>query len=124
MVLGISNLVPFRASIILHVVFFFFSSRRRHTRCLSDWSSDVCSSDLTDEQAAAFERLHALAARGVFTTVVLHGVTGSGKTELYLRLADAVRRSGRAVLMQIGRASGRERVEISGVAGSLKKKRK
>src|SRR5947199_288413 len=23
----------------------FFSSRRRHTRCLSDWSSDVCSSD-------------------------------------------------------------------------------
>src|ERR1035441_7023019 len=25
--------------------FFFFSSRRRHTRCLSDWSSDVCSSD-------------------------------------------------------------------------------
>src|SRR5262245_62817592 len=28
------------------VFFFFFSSRRRHTRCLSDWSSDVCSSDL------------------------------------------------------------------------------
>src|SRR5437899_11134089 len=25
---------------------FFFSSRRRHTRCLSDWSSDVCSSVL------------------------------------------------------------------------------
>src|SRR2546422_3867707 len=27
--------------------FFFFSSRRRHTRCSRDWSSDVCSSDLT-----------------------------------------------------------------------------
>src|SRR5262245_65998745 len=27
-------------------ILFFFSSRRRHTRCLSDWSSDVCSSDL------------------------------------------------------------------------------
>src|SRR5438046_10591589 len=27
-------------------VFFFFSSRRRHTRLVSDWSSDVCSSDL------------------------------------------------------------------------------
>src|SRR5262245_47757834 len=26
-------------------IIFFFSSRRRHTRCLSDWSSDVCSSD-------------------------------------------------------------------------------
>src|SRR5205814_3452341 len=25
---------------------FYFSSRRRHTICLSDWSSDVCSSDL------------------------------------------------------------------------------
>src|SRR5437899_8859133 len=31
---------------LLLYVFFFFSSRRRHTRCLSDWSSDVCSSDL------------------------------------------------------------------------------
>src|SRR5256884_4437340 len=31
---------------MLHVVFFFFSSRRRHTRCSRDWSSDVCSSDL------------------------------------------------------------------------------
>src|SRR5947199_10419754 len=29
------------------IFFFFFSSRRRHTRCLSDWSSDVCSSDMT-----------------------------------------------------------------------------
>src|SRR5690349_23099340 len=28
------------------IVFFFFSSRRRHTRSLRDWSSDVCSSDL------------------------------------------------------------------------------
>src|SRR5215813_15554353 len=29
-------------------LFFFFSSRRRHTRCGRDWSSDVCSSDLGD----------------------------------------------------------------------------
>src|SRR2546430_17590676 len=29
------------------LVFFFFSSRRRHTRFDCDWSSDVCSSDLT-----------------------------------------------------------------------------
>src|SRR5690554_7630896 len=27
-------------------IIFFFSSRRRHTRCGRDWSSDVCSSDL------------------------------------------------------------------------------
>src|SRR5690606_39437815 len=28
---------------------FFFSSRRRHTRCSRDWSSDVCSSDLGEQ---------------------------------------------------------------------------
>src|SRR5437762_7007725 len=28
------------------ISFFFFSSRRRHTRYIGDWSSDVCSSDL------------------------------------------------------------------------------
>src|SRR5215469_17843584 len=32
------------------MVFFFFSSRRRHTRSLRDWSSDVCSSDLGDAE--------------------------------------------------------------------------
>src|SRR2546430_701550 len=31
----------------LRPVFFFFSSRRRHTRFDCDWSSDVCSSDLS-----------------------------------------------------------------------------
>src|SRR5437762_6774500 len=30
----------------MYDVFFFFSSRRRHTRYIGDWSSDVCSSDL------------------------------------------------------------------------------
>src|SRR3989449_3990708 len=29
---------------------FFFSSRRRHTRCSRDWSSDVCSSDLEERE--------------------------------------------------------------------------
>src|SRR5437764_10048611 len=29
-------------------LFFFFSSRRRHTRYIGDWSSDVCSSDLRE----------------------------------------------------------------------------
>src|SRR5207249_10343406 len=31
---------------VYHALFFFFSSRRRHTRSKRDWSSDVCSSDL------------------------------------------------------------------------------
>src|ERR1035441_10867998 len=47
---------------------FFFSSRRRHTRCLSDWSSDVCSSDLTtDWNGATFN--HATTG---FTLVGVH----------------------------------------------------
>src|SRR2546422_5463941 len=37
---------------------FFFSSRRRHTRCSRDWSSDVCSSDLT----SVFRATHRSAA--------------------------------------------------------------
>src|SRR6266481_9442603 len=38
-------------------LFFFFSSRRRHTRWNCDWSSDVCSSDLAaaDELAVAVD---------------------------------------------------------------------
>src|SRR5216684_1668613 len=35
---------------------FFFSSRRRHTRCSRDWSSDVCSSDL--EQSDLFQAVY------------------------------------------------------------------
>src|SRR5437016_11168404 len=34
------------ASLCSTIFIFFFSSRRRHTRLVSDWSSDVCSSDL------------------------------------------------------------------------------
>ena len=37
------------------VSWFFFSSRRRHTRLRRDWSSDVCSSDLDDFASLADE---------------------------------------------------------------------
>src|SRR6266550_3669131 len=40
--------------------YFFFSSRRRHTRCSRDWSSDVCSSDL----CGAISGFHSLVASG------------------------------------------------------------
>src|ERR1039458_10434937 len=55
--------------------FFFFSSRRRHTRCLSDWSSDVCSSDL--ENYAVVDRLRIRFHPGLN---LLTGETGSGKS--------------------------------------------
>src|SRR5262249_59407028 len=43
-------------------LFFFFSSRRRHTRLVSDWSSDVCSSDLTDLEIDAMQPARASAS--------------------------------------------------------------
>src|SRR3989440_4817066 len=41
-------------SVIYLFLFFFFSSRRRHTRSDRDWSSDVCSSDLTKSNKVNF----------------------------------------------------------------------
>src|SRR5438128_10427854 len=45
---------------------FFFSSRRRHTRCYRDWSSDVCSSDLFLRSGGGVPHMHRalLVARG------------------------------------------------------------
>src|SRR5262245_60547845 len=56
---------------------------------------------LTSEQSAALDRLRALVAGGDFRVALLHGVTGSGKTEIYLRLAAAVRGGGRRVLILV-----------------------
>src|SRR5437763_13350722 len=38
--------------VLIESLLFFFSSRRRHTRYIGDWSSDVCSSDLADTALA------------------------------------------------------------------------
>src|SRR5690349_24906258 len=80
-------------------IFFFFSSRRRHTRSLRDWSSDVCSSDL--------------------------GIVPPPGVGRFARLVVIENRSGRVFVgdlpSKIGRASCRERVEVSVVAGSLNK---
>src|SRR5207249_6516291 len=45
---------------VLSRVFFFFSSRRRHTRSKRDWSSDVCSSDLPGLPATTDKRIRSL----------------------------------------------------------------
>src|SRR5438094_8279643 len=39
-----------------YALFFFFSSRRRHTRSYGDWSSDVCSSDLVETLVRLLDR--------------------------------------------------------------------
>ena len=56
---------------------------------------------LTGEQSSALEALAAAAATEQFSVFLLQGVTGSGKTEVYLRLADLVLRSGRTVLVLV-----------------------
>src|SRR3712207_8269905 len=57
--------------------FFFFSSRRRHTRYWRDWSSDVCSSDLTYPDAE--ERSDAELGAGIAALIA----TGQGAVIAY-----------------------------------------
>src|SRR5690349_24009013 len=93
------------------LVQFFFSSRRRHTRSLRDWSSDVCSSDLPSAPWATPAR--ALFA-GFADRLVRRREPGSPKGRMVggrgveLAAGSAVRR---AELFEIGRASCRERGE-------------
>jgi primosomal protein N' (replication factor Y) len=56
---------------------------------------------LTAEQQAAVETLSARLNGRMFHPALLHGVTGSGKTEIYLRLARGCQQSGRSVLMLV-----------------------
>ncbi len=56
---------------------------------------------LTPEQTAAIDTLTGITDAGGFRVALLHGVTGSGKTEVYLRLADHVCESGKQVLLLV-----------------------
>src|SRR2546429_5843810 len=88
---------------------FFFSSRRRHTRCSRDWSSDVCSSDLiaaaekaplrdeTTDRDPTYEALRAELAKSQ---------TDLASLEARATATASLVRSYR----EIGRASCRERV--------------
>src|SRR5436309_11266272 len=95
---------------------FFFSSRRRHTRFSHDWSSDVCSSDLVVRHRLLDVNVLAglagpdrgqrvpMVGRGDADDVDLLVLEDPAQVGLAARL-DALR-----LLMQIGRASCRERV--------------
>src|SRR5438132_3525649 len=61
------------------IVLFFFSSRRRHTRSLCDWSSDVCSSDLGSvtslvQSCRAFTLIEIIIAVAILTVLLLVAV--------------------------------------------------
>src|SRR2546421_7712053 len=55
MLLAARTRLSSRAAATVRLSFFFFSSRRRHTRSDRDWSSDVCSSDLPESRVAQIE---------------------------------------------------------------------
>src|SRR5688500_20243618 len=101
---------------------FFFSSRRRHTRLQGDWSSDVCSSDL-EVFASLFQIAiqylegcvpHQLRERQNIDAgpPTFDGESSSKVMRRWLRNAE------------IGRASCRERVVMSDVSETCQKKNK
>src|SRR5205814_7054276 len=99
---------------------FFFSSRRRHTRCLSDWSSDVCSSDLAASLLTPDGRRLGAATEGaalalkcrvlLYAASDLYALNPSGRPETGYIAGD-----------QIGRASCRERVKGREGAGAARR---
>ena len=56
---------------------------------------------LLPDQAAALDAIVSALRRGGFHRFLLHGVTGSGKTEVYLRAAEEVVRSGRSAILLV-----------------------
>src|SRR5438046_6837099 len=93
--------------------FCFFSSRRRHTRLVSDWSSDVCSSDLLLEGAprvlGAYPEDLSAKAEKLLTRLGVEVIKGV--------MVSQIGAEGVTFKREIGRASCRERVEIR-VCGS------
>lgn len=75
-----------------------FVSEEIVTSRLVDVSSqdDVANITLSEAQNEAFEQIHAQFAQ--HPVVLLHGVTGSGKTEIYIKLIDEVLKQGKQVL--------------------------
>src|SRR6202021_4014318 len=87
-------------------VFFFFSSRRRHTRYWRDWSSDVCSSDLPSLGRACMSTEYAKALgarlRAIRTQqgLSLHGVEQKSQGRWKAVVVGSYERGDRAVTVQ------------------------
>ncbi|MCH3950185.1 MAG: primosomal protein N' [Acidaminococcus sp.] len=66
-----------------------------------DWQGTKETMTLTEEQQAAVDAVEAERQKHRFRTFLLRGVTGSGKTEVYLRLTDKVLRAGGQVMVLV-----------------------
>src|SRR5688500_19703941 len=102
----------------IFIFYFFFSSRRRHTRLQGDWSSDVCSSDLAPQVWALGLRNPWRFSFDRSTGDMAIGDVGSSVHE---EIDFAPAGSGAGRNYEIGRASCRERVKISDGVASRKR---
>src|SRR5436305_3538152 len=108
---------------------FFFSSRRRHTRCGRDWSSDVCSSDLGEadqnvfdiQQGVSISALVRTVGRGAFGRLRRADLWGLRQFK-YQALLGGAAQPRFAAIEKIGRASCRERGKSA--AGERTRKRR
>src|SRR5690625_5668734 len=101
------------ATVLDSFCFFFFSSRRRHTRWPRDWSSDVCSSDLRTRQIASSPST---------SSAESHCRQPADQHRYFLSQAGQSEDPVGTDAVKIGRASCRERGWGSGVDGGGKKK--
>src|SRR5437764_10700615 len=105
--------------------FLFFASRRRHTRYIGDWSSDVCSSDLIFYSCHPIERAwrgRSKISERVGVQSQSRGVKFRGNEQIRIGSRGVQGLNGQQIRAQIGRASCRERVWISQVHVALKGK--
>src|SRR5688500_20388936 len=93
----------------------FLTSRRRHTRLQGDWSSDVCSSDLSSNTA---HRAGEMKTIGILTG----GGDVPGLNPAIRAVTIRALREGYRVIGQIGRASCRERGTISVCATTVSRR--
>src|SRR5207245_8813098 len=105
---------------------FFFSSRRRHTRCYRDWSSDVCSSDLLEDTLPLPAISQGLAGQtiGAYKLISLVGQGGMGSVWLAERSDGRFERRSALKFLNVARSEER-RVGKEGrswVARALEKK--
>src|SRR3546814_5245763 len=90
---------------VFYFIFFFFKQKTAYEMRISDWSSDVCSSDLTASDAAVAMEL------GCDAILMNTAISGARNPVLMASAMKKAVEAGReAFLAEIGRASCRERV--------------